>query len=70
MFDYSKLRGRIKEILGTQAKFAESLKISEPTLSKKLNNETAFTQPEINKACEVLKIPFAEIPVYFFTLKL
>ena len=69
MFDYSKLRGRIREILGTQSKFANLLGISEATLSKKLNNETDFTQSEMNRSCEVLKFPTMEIPVYFFTVK-
>lgn len=69
MFDYAKLRGKIKEKYGTQANFAKALGVSEPTLSKKLNNETEFTQVEINRSCELLEIVFQDIPVYFFTLK-
>ena len=69
MFDYSKLRGRIREILGTQSMFAKLLGISEATLSKKLNNETDFTQSEMNKSCELLKFESSEIPAYFFTIK-
>lgn len=69
MFDYSKLRGRIREILGTQSIFAKALGISEATLSKKLNNETEFTQGEMNRSCDILKFPQAEIPAYFFTVK-
>lgn len=69
MFDYSKLRGRIREILGTQSMFAKLLGISEATLSKKLNNETDFTQSEMNRSCDLLKFPCAEIPAYFFTVK-
>lgn len=69
MFDYSKLRGRIREILGTQSMFAKLLGISEATLSKKLNNETDFTQSEMNRSCDLLKFPCSEIPVYFFTAK-
>ena len=69
MFDYAKLNGRIKEKVGTQARFAKALGVSEPTLSKKLNNKTVFTADEINRSCEVLEISFAEIPIYFFTPK-
>jgi transcriptional regulator with XRE-family HTH domain len=69
MFDYSKLRGRIREILGTQSAFAKLLNISEATLSKKLNNDAEFTQGEMNLSSEVLNFPLSEIPVYFFNPK-
>ena len=54
-FDYSKLRGKIREY-GRQDEFAEALEISTTTLSERLNNKSEFTQKEINKACEILKI--------------
>ena len=69
MFDYSKLRGRIREILGTQSAFAKLLNISEATLSKKLNNDAEFTQGEMNRSSEVLDFALSEIPAYFFTVK-
>lgn len=68
-FDYSKLRGKIKEVFGTQSAFAKAMGLSGVTLSAKLNNTVAFTQAEINKACSLLKIPLEFIPVYFFTEK-
>lgn len=68
-FDYSKLRGKIKEVFGTQSAFAKAMGLSGVTLSAKLNNTVAFTQAEINKACGLLKIPLEFIPVYFFTEK-
>lgn len=68
-FDYSKLRGKIKEVFGRQEDFAAALLLSNVSLSAKLNNKVPFTQLEINKACEVLKIPLEFIPVYFFTEK-
>ena len=37
VFDYSKLRGKIKEVFGTQAKFAKAMGMSTVTLSAKLN---------------------------------
>ena len=69
MFDYSKLRGKIKEVYGTEGNFAKSMIMSSTTLSQKLNNAVPFTQPEINRACELLGIPIEFIPVYFFTEK-
>lgn len=69
MFDYSKLKGKIKEVFGTQSAFAKAMGLSGVSLSSKLNNITHFTQVEINRACELLSIPVEFIPVYFFTEK-
>lgn len=69
MFDYSKLKGKIKEVFGTQSAFAKAMGLSGVSLSSKLNNVTQFTQVEINRACELLSIPVEFIPVYFFTEK-
>ena len=66
-FDYSKLRGRIREICGTQEAFADLMGISKPTMSAKLNNKSEFTQPEIIKAVNVLSLGYDEISPYFFT---
>lgn len=66
VFNYNKLKGRIKEILGTQNKLAENLDLDETTISNKLNNNTYFTQKEIINTCLALKIPFENIPEYFF----
>lgn len=68
-FDFSKLRGRIREWFGSESKFAEEMNISSPTMSAKLNSKVYWTAPEINKACEILDIPLEFIPVYFFTPK-
>ena len=71
-FDFSKLRGRIKEKLGNEAKFAEKIDISTASLSAKFNNKSDFTATEIIRACEkdVLDIPLSEIGPNFFTKKL
>lgn len=66
IYDYSKLLGRIVEKVGTQAKFAEMLGRSERTISLKLNNKISWTQEEMLKACEILKINLADIHLYFF----
>ena len=68
-FDFSKLRGKIKEVYGTQTAFADKMEINEATLSNKLNNNVEFSPKEIVRACYLLGIKFEEIEVYFFTLK-
>lgn len=68
-FDYSKLLGRIKEMGYTQGSLAEEIGTSESTMSLKLNNRAAFTQPDIWRLCRALAIPGHQIGVYFFTPK-
>lgn len=72
IFDFSKLRGRIKEKLKYESVFAEKLKISQASLSAKFNNKSDFTATEILRASDedVLDIPVNEIGEYFFTNKL
>ncbi len=65
-FNYAKLRGRIREIFGTEYKFAQAMKLSPQSLSKKLNGKVEFTQKEIERAIELLRIPPEEITLYFF----
>ena len=68
-FDYRRLKGRIKEMYGTQNEFAEAVGLSFVSISKKLNNLRQFKQSDIDKITEVLNIPKEEIPIYFFTLE-
>lgn len=68
-FNYKKLLGKIVEIFGTQAKFAEYIGLSERTVSLKLNNRIPWKQGEIRCACKALDIPDSEIGLYFFTLE-
>ena len=68
-YDYSKLNGKIIEVYGTRGAFAEAMEISDRTLSLKLNNLTSWKQPEITKACKLLKLEQDEIQDYFFDLK-
>lgn len=65
-YDYSKLNGRIVEICGTQANYAKAINLSERSVSLKLNNLRAFTQPEIEASIVVLKIDMSNIGDYFF----
>lgn len=69
-FDYSKLKGKIKEVYGTQENFASAMLMSTVTLSAKLNNKISWTQAEMNLACDLLSIPYEFIPVIFLLKKL
>ena len=69
MLDYSKLKGRIVEIFGSQKYLAAKANLSERSLSLKLNNERYFTQPEIILIAELLNIPYENINDYFFCIK-
>ena len=66
IYDYSKLLGRIVEIVGTQSRFAELLGRSERTVSLKLNNKISWTQTEMLETSKILKFDKSEIPLYFF----
>ena len=67
-FDYSKLRGRIKEKFGSEREFAKALGISAPTLSSKLNNTTDWTSDQVLISCELLDIEPAEMSIFFYSL--
>lgn len=69
IYDYRKLKGKIKEVYDIQSEFAKALDISDTSLTNKLNSSTYFYQTEIDLACELLDIPVNEIGVYFFTKK-
>ncbi len=68
-YDYSRLKGKIIEKYGSNAKFAEDMEWSERTLSLKLNNKVAWKQPEIVKAIDLLSLDENDITGYFFKLK-
>ena len=66
-FNYSKLLGRITEIYGIQSNFATDMKLSERTISLKLNGIRTWKDVEIKRAMELLKIPINEVHLYFFS---
>lgn len=68
-WNYSRLRGKIKEVCNTQDEFAKRLGIGKTSLSQRLNNQLEFSQKEINKSCDILKIPRESISEYFFDEK-
>lgn len=67
-YDYSELNGRIVQKFGTQYRFAEALKMSEHSVSAKLNGIRPWKQADIENACCLLDIKRKDIPRYFFTL--
>lgn len=69
MYDYTDLMRLITFKYGTQERFAEALGMGRTTLNLKLNNKVNFTQREISKAVGLLSIRKADIPRYFFALK-
>ena len=66
MYDYSKLRGKIVEIFGSNDAFAKAFPMSERTLSMKMNSQRGWSQNQILHACDLLGIAFSDIPEYFF----
>lgn len=66
VYNYSKLKGRIIEKLGSQSNFAEKMNLSETTIYSKLNGKIEFKQSEIINACKLLDIPEDDLKKYFF----
>ena len=66
VFRYNKLRGRIVEVCGTQAKFAEKIGQSEQNVTAKLAGRSSFTQDNIVTWCNALDIDQSDIGSYFF----
>lgn len=66
---YAKLRGKIREVFGTQEAFAAAMEMNTVSLSHRLNGKLEWKTSEIFKACEVLGIPLADNAEYFFTKK-
>lgn len=66
MRKFGRLREQIKVVFGTQKAFADAMGMNVATLSGKLNSKTTWTLAEIDKVCDILKIPTSEIQEYFF----
>lgn len=65
-YNYSKLRGRIREVFGSEKEFATKLGTSDTAMSLILNNKAQFRQDQIRKSCVLLKITPTKIGDYFF----
>lgn len=73
-YDYSMLRGRIRELFGSEKNFAETLRKSEiamstGTFNSRINGNTYFKQPEIELVCNLLGIKLEDSKIYFFMPK-
>lgn len=73
-YDYSMLRGRIRELFKSEKNFAMELRKSDISMStgtfcSRMNGYSFFKQPEIAIICKLLKIKMEEISLYFFTSK-
>lgn len=69
MFEYKKLKLKIKEVFDTQETFAKAMDMSYTALNQRLNNAVEWKTPEIAKACDLLHIQLSDAHLYFFTLK-
>ena len=67
-FDYSRLRGRIREKGKTEGAFAREIGISSVTLTSKFAGKSDFTQKQIFAAIRVLNLHDEDIPGYFFCI--
>ena len=67
--NYAKLRGKIREIFGTQEAFAKAIGLSKSGVSMRLNGKVNWTAVEIERAKEALNFSAEEIGTYFFTRK-
>lgn len=65
-YNYSKLRGLIREKLKTEGAFAEALGRSQNYISNVFKGTSFFTQNDIAKAVEILGIAPEDIGLYFF----
>ena len=66
VYDYSRLKTRMKEHRYSIGTLAEDLDITRVSLSKKLNNHQSFTQDEIVKSAKLMDIDDDQIALYFF----
>lgn len=65
--NYSKLKGKIIEVYGSQKDFAAALKKDSATISQKLSGKIQWKREEIVDVCSVLNIPLEEVSEYFFS---
>ena len=65
-FNHSKLRGKIREKLGSESKLAKRIGLSPTSLSYRLNNGVEFSSTEMYQIISVLGLENFEIREYFF----
>lgn len=74
VFDFSLLRGRIREFYQSEKRFTEVIResnigMSTGAFNNKINGKTNFTATEIYVMCQLLHIPLEKMHKYFFIKK-
>jgi len=69
IYNYDELKKRILNKYVKLTNFSNDLGISQPTLSKRLNNKSDFSFNEIVRTVELLEIDVNDIHDCFFTTK-
>lgn len=67
VFNYDKLKGKIREVFKTQSAFANWLGISEGSLYEKFNSDSYFNQEQISKLIGYFNMSPEDVYDYFFT---
>ncbi len=68
-YDYSKLKGKIRELGITQNEYARYIGITEQSLILRFKNKRRFRQEEMQKTMELFEEPIKNVHIYFFTQK-
>ncbi len=68
-YDYSKLKGKIRELGITQNEYARYIGITEQSLILRFKNKRRFRQEEMQKTMELFDEPIKNVHIYFFTQK-
>lgn len=68
-FDYSVLKGRIKEKYDKYENLVPHLSYGMSSLSSKLNNHARFSQHDMLELADLLDIEDSEFSRYFFTVE-
>ena len=65
-YDYRKLRGRIREVFGTEGEYAKQINRSQNYLTNVFNGKSYFSQRDITVGADALSIAESDIGCYFF----
>ena len=66
MFDYQRLKMKIKSVYKTQSRMAEAIGISRSTLNLKLSGKSEWGQYEMFKVLRLLDEPLDRLEMYFY----
>lgn len=65
-YDYRKLRGKIREVVGTEYEYAKKIGRTQNYLTSVFNGRSYFSQKDITVGADVLSISESDIGCYFF----